>query len=183
MVWLKAGPPKLFDRRVSVFVNKWDPSPSIYKCMATPGTNFLRLVPAVSLMLSVSASPCACALSESAGGATSCCTSSAWATSGAVPNSPACNDECCDPGQKPSSSGRHGSGLCCAACPDVCDRPTNLSWNPETSIPKSGLDLQVATRPPSIPLTLVLEESSPAVDRASPSGGCPTYISNHLLRI
>ena len=148
------------------------------------GIDILRLVPAVTLLLSLSTQPCACGVAESGSSVTSCCDPGTGTvpTSNQNPQSRACG--CCGQSQNPSSTNDHGSGLCCSACTDECEQPNALSWDPGVAIPKSDLGLQSATQPPSVVLLATpLGESAPVTDRLSPATHCPTYLSNHLLRI
>lgn len=148
------------------------------------GINFLRLVPALTLLLSLSAQPCVCGVAESGSSAASCCNPGTEAAPARDHNSQSRGCRCCGQSENPSSTNDHGSGLCCSTCTDECEQPNALSWGPGVAIPKSDLRLQSATQPPSVvPLVTPLGESAPVTDRSSPATHCPTYISNHLLRI
>ena len=146
--------------------------------------NFLRLVPAVTLLLSLSTQPCACGVAVSGSSATSCCGPDTESAPASDHNSQPRGCDCCGENQNPSSTREHDSGLCCSACTDECEQPNALWWVPGIAISKSDVRLQSATQPPSVVLLVTpLGESASAPDRLSPATHCPTYISNHFLRI
>lgn len=147
-------------------------------------TSVLRLVPAVTLLLSVATPPCACGVAVSEPGKSACCD----ASMGIVremdhdPQSRGCC--CCGQGENPSPSEEHSAGLCCSWCTDECEQPAAMSWDPATQIPKCEPDLYCAAAlPPVAPILEFFAESAPAAGPSSAISLRPNYILNHLLRI